>query len=316
MKKICLDGWIYNNLQQKFTLKNINQFPALAFNKDNTFTIIEKFRSKEAIAVGRGAPKKFDDIEKRTQGTWRIDINPDNKRLILNFTDENQGNSSNSEKGSVVLQYATKESNILTCIKTHSYRILKDFKIVKQTDEAFLEIKALSQCQIYKGTKERAELAKLLPEGFRMRDYLYASRVEAGSQKSAQDYVREFHDKCDGHSTLILAKSEEGKIFGAFTDISWTNSGSIPKKNLGRSFIFVENDPSQNENDRRLKPDDEGGREPFCTFKVKQGMPETYHSEHFGPDFLELKLNAPTELSLFKSHSKSYQMPLNVVTSA
>ena len=47
-----------------------------------------------------------------------------------------------------------------------------------------------------------------------------------------------FHEMCDGDGpTLTLIKSNYGKTFGGYTDISWQMMGAGQKGN-GKTFIF------------------------------------------------------------------------------
>ena len=53
-----------------------------------------------------------------------------------------------------------------------------------------------------------------------------------------------FHSKCDQKGpTLIIIKSEFGKIFGGFTDIDWTSKNGSKSGN-GNSFVFSLRDDS------------------------------------------------------------------------
>ena len=49
----------------------------------------------------------------------------------------------------------------------------------------------------------------------------------------------DFHTKCDDQGkTLTVIKTQRGRVFGGFTDISWDSTGN-PKTANGNTFLFL-----------------------------------------------------------------------------
>lgn len=134
-------------------------------------------------------------------------------------------------------------------------------------------------------------------EKSRSLDYLKKDHID--------EYVREFHDACDGKKTLVIVKGLQGQLFGGYTDIPWTNSGSTSKVHLGQSFIFVHNE-EHNGNPKDM----------FKIFPVNTDQPETYHSNDYGPNFLELKLKGADDFSEMTANGKSYDLPQGLITNS
>jgi len=56
--------------------------------------------------------------------------------------------------------------------------------------------------------------------------------------------AKNFHDCCDNKgATLTLVKGEDGRVFGGYTDISWTcPKGQTRRGGKGNSFLFTFDD--------------------------------------------------------------------------
>ena len=81
--------------------------------------------------------------------------------------------------------------------------------------------------------------------------------------------AEDFHAKCDMKgATLTIVKSEMGRVFGGFTDISWELDSGNFKEGNGNSFIFSVRD---DQNIVKLK----------CLKKEK----EVYHKQQFLSSF-------------------------------
>jgi len=49
--------------------------------------------------------------------------------------------------------------------------------------------------------------------------------------------AKDFHDKCDGKGgTVVVVKSDEGYVFGGYTDVSWTSG--LGFRSSSESFLF------------------------------------------------------------------------------
>ena len=73
-----------------------------------------------------------------------------------------------------------------------------------------------------------------------------------------------FHQRCDGKApTISVIKSQDGDVFGLYTDIPWDTDGECLTK-FGNSFVF------------KVSPDGT-----ITKLNTKQGSDyETYHSEN------------------------------------
>ena len=54
-------------------------------------------------------------------------------------------------------------------------------------------------------------------------------RCEPSQNEPPIPFAKLFHTLCDGKKTLLVAKGENGKIFGAYTDIVWQSNVAVRK---------------------------------------------------------------------------------------
>lgn len=89
--------------------------------------------------------------------------------------------------------------------------------------------------------KIRSGIVQLLPPDWSINRFLYSCQVPMNQEFIRnKPFVTDFHTFCDGHGTLVVIVGEDNQIFGGYTEIMWTNAGSVPKKSENsNSFIFM-----------------------------------------------------------------------------
>ena len=53
--------------------------------------------------------------------------------------------------------------------------------------------------------------------------------------------AKDFHDRCNGKgATLVVVKTDKGRIFGGYTSVSWESAGGVYKDDKS-AFLFSVN---------------------------------------------------------------------------
>lgn len=153
----------------------------------------------------------------------------------------------------------------------------------------------------------------MLPKKWRIKQYLLHCTNK--DDNSSKNFAELFQNSTKGKRTLILIKGSHGKCFGAFSDIAWTADMKdiyAHKTWNGNSFIFAQNPHYRDA--MLLKSKQKGPNSSFFTkYRVREGQDEVYHSVS-GPNFNDLKVNGPNEISKLICHGKHYNLPVTVVS--
>lgn len=244
------NNWIYLVKEEQVDdILELKDYLIASFNQiDNSFRVIS-WNDELALfdpASKDGQQNKFRKMRTLQKyesiANWSI-CSFDGKQVKIDIFMVSQKDQEKSEK--VHLTYLLGVPHVMVVTESTS-KIFKngDSLVSLRRPDVYQQVCIERSC-ILQDLELREQIQNLLKaKGICIKEYLLCqdnSKVEKRRlDKDPDFFTKQFHSRCDGRQTLIILKGHDDQILGGYTDIPWTNSGSVGKSTVDRnSFIFI-----------------------------------------------------------------------------